>query len=73
MCVYLRACVSVCVAACVCVYVWRVHVRVLCVSICVFSCVYVCVYLYRAEIIIAISNASHAIVTRWRIFAFFVG
>ena len=28
------------------------------------------VYLHRADIIIAIDNASHAIVTRWRWFAF---
>ena len=38
---------------------------------CVCVCVCLCVSLHRADIIIAISNASHAIVTRWRAFAFF--
>ena len=31
----------------------------------------VCVYFHRADITIAISKASHAIITRWRSIAFF--
>ena len=81
LCVWVDACV--CVGACAFVYLCVGACRLACMRACVCVCVCVCVCmpvcfervcfcmcLPRSDIIIAFSNASHTIVTRWCWFAF---